>query len=283
MLDIEVLETGSTGIFGLIRKKAKIRVSIKEEVEQEEDLHVPVPEAETKAEAEVPEEKTVEAAAVEDPSREKAEVQPVAEVVEEAREDETEDEPVEESIEETDASPESLAAVKDEVGRLVELMGYASEVEVSAKGLTVECNVSGDYENELAGPEGKTLDSMQYLVRKMVARKCSERLRITINVGNFRERRLEELKERAVQLAAKVRETGKTQVLPALNPSERREIHMVLQEDKEVRSRSVGDGLFKKILIYKPGKGNRGGRRKGGPRGGRRGKNNRNGKQSGDE
>ena len=64
------------------------------------------------------------------------------------------------------------------------------------------------------------------------------------------------------ELAAQVKEDGKTQVLPALNPSERRVIHMILQEDKEIRSRSVGDGLFKKILIYKPGKNNRGGGRK---------------------
>jgi spoIIIJ-associated protein len=32
---------------------------------------------------------------------------------------------------------------------------------------------------------------------------------------------------------------------------------MILQEDNDIRSRSVGDGLFKKILIYKPGKGNK--------------------------
>ena len=45
-----------------------------------------------------------------------------------------------------------------------------------------------------------------------------------------------------------------TQAIPALNPSERRVVHMLLQDDKEVRSRSVGEGLFKKVLIYKPGK-----------------------------
>ena len=46
---------------------------------------------------------------------------------------------------------------------------------------------------------------------------------------------------------------GKTQAIPALNPSERRVVHVMLQDDKSIRSRSVGDGLFKKVLIYKPG------------------------------
>jgi spoIIIJ-associated protein len=279
MLDIEVVETGSTGIFGLIRKKARIRVALKQETP-------------------IRAEKPVEAVAVPEPVIEEVrevvsttEVEPAIpneEPVEPEAEDGTDDEDSEseysadQSEEEADASPESLEIVAGEVSKLVELMQFPSQVEVSATGLSIFCSISGDYEEQLAGPEGKTLDSIQYLVRKMVARKCTERLRITINVGDFRERRLEELKERAVDLAGKVKETGKTHVLPALNPSERREIHMILQEDKEVRSRSVGDGLFKKILIYKPGKGNRGGRRKSSPRG-KRGKNNKNDSSSGEE
>ncbi len=80
---------------------------------------------------------------------------------------------------------------------------------------------------------------------------------LALNAGDFRERRAEELKLRAIELATQVKEDGKTQAIPALNPSERRVVHMILQEDKGVRSRSVGEGLFKKVLIYKPGKGRR--------------------------
>ena len=162
--------------------------------------------------------------------------------------------------------------VRSELAGLVELMGYPSTVEVTTKGLAVHCAVEGEYQDELSGPEGKTLDSIQYILRKIAAKKCPERLRISVNVGNFREERLEELKARAVEYAALVKENGKTQVLPALNPSERREIHLVLQEDKEVRSRSVGDGMFTKILSCKPGKSTRCGRRKTGGKNNRRGK-----------
>jgi spoIIIJ-associated protein len=273
MLDIEVIETGSTGIFGLIRKKARIRVSLKEEViipRVSEEVIAAAPEPVIDKEPEqTRQEKPVEVAALET----EADLEPDA-VLEngEDEDDEDDDEAVAEE-EEADASTESLEIVRAEVTRLVELMGFPSNVVVTSEGLSVHCKISGEFDEELAGPEGKTLDSIQYLIRKIIARKCSERLRVTINVGDFRERRLEDLKERAVELAGKVKETGKTQVLPALNPSERREIHMVLQEDKEVRSRSVGDGLFKKILIYKPGKGNRGGRKKSSPRN-RRGKGN---------
>jgi len=284
MLDIEVVETGSTGIFGLIRKKAKIRVAMKSAGGRSKVKPAPVESAAVRQEQPVAKpEPIVEPVELVEESDvvavQESSVPQVDPVDNDIDDDEDEDVPGES---EDDPAEETLQIVQAEVARLVELMGFPSTVEVSAKGLSVSCSVKGAFEEELAGPEGKTLDSIQYLVRKIAARKCSERLRISINVGDFRERRLEELKVRAVELAKMVRESGKTQVLPALNPSERREIHMILQEDKEVRSRSVGDGLFKKILIYKPGKGNRGGRRKSAPRN-RRGKTGRNSSGSGEE
>lgn len=278
MLDIEVLETGSNGIFGLIRRKAKIRVSLKQDVD--EDFANAISSAKQPEPEETVEEQHAEES-VADETQSADDAEPIAKaaipVEEKSESAEIEVEAEAEAEAETEASAQSVAIVKAQLVQLLEKMGYPSEVAVSNEGLAVECNVSGEFEEELAGPEGKTLDSIQYLLRKMVARQCPERLRIKVNVGSFRERRLEELKQKAVEYAAKVKETGKTQVLPALNPSERREIHMVLQEDKEVRSRSVGDGLFKKILIYKPGKAGRGGRKKGGNRGGRKGRNGKNG------
>ncbi|MFH0781457.1 MAG: Jag N-terminal domain-containing protein [Pseudomonadota bacterium] len=262
-LDIEVVDTGSTGIFGLIRKKAHIRVQIKPVMEEVVEifelppLHAPEKKEETHPVAET---------AV-------SEVPPLAAIVRDEDDDE-EDELLVEAEQEGDASPESVEIVKEELLRIVELMGFPSTLEVQTTGLAVTCTLRGEFEENLAGPEGKVLDSLQYILRKIVSRKVQERLRISINVGEFREKRLEELKVKAAELAALVKEDGKTQVLPGLNPSERRVIHMFFQEDKEIRSRSVGDGLFKKILIYKPGKGNRpGGGRKRSPGKGRQGKN----------
>ena len=60
-----------------------------------------------------------------------------------------------------------------------------------------------------------------------------------------------------MELAAQVRQSGKTKAIAGLNPMERRAVHLALQQDGEIRSRSVGSGLFKKILIYKAGKDNK--------------------------
>ncbi|MGB3223022.1 MAG: Jag N-terminal domain-containing protein [Desulforhopalus sp.] len=251
-LEIEVIETGTTGIFGLIRKKAHIRVQIKPDIEEivadvfEVDSFVKS-ESEEKGDSENPSNSDDKSIEVED---------------EAVEDEEDEDDDLTDKEPGTEVSPESLEIVKTELLQLVQLMGFPSVLEVETTGQSVVCTLRGEFEENLTGADGKVLDSLQYLLRKIISRKVPERLRISINVGDFREKRLEELKIKAVEMAAQVKEDGKTQVLPALNPGERRVIHMILQEDKEIRSRSVGDGLFKKILIYKPGKGNRPGGRK---------------------
>lgn len=273
-LDIEVLETGSAGIFGLCKKKAHIRVQHKVAVPAEQEQ----PETPgVSADQPVPAAKVVAAAAAAEPSatvvaelaaeKQSPVAEPSMEMPEgqecgksEHGEDEQsglEAEPFEEEVALEPPSPESLAAIQADLHRLLTLMGLPSEVQVGFEENTVQCNISGPHEAHIVGPEGRTLDSLQYLLRKMVSRHLPDRIMLALNAGDFRERRAEELKVRAVELAELVKVDGKTQAIPALNPSERRVVHMVLQEDKGVRSRSVGEGLFKKVLIYKPGKGRR--------------------------
>ena len=259
-LDIEVVETGSTGIFGLIRKKAYIKATLKTVAVEEEVAKEVVEPRPQKA-----------------PSVQRA----PGELEEDVSEGAEEDVPLEESWESEDKgddlteiadellnteegpiSQENLDIVQSELSRLLELMGYPSQVQTESSGISVHCCIQGGFEEALTGQDGKTLDSLQYILRKIIARKIPDRLRLSIDIGDFRERRQLELAEKAVELARMVKEDGKTQVLPALNPSERRVVHMTLQEDKDIRSRSVGEGLFKKILIYKPGKGKKPGARK---------------------
>jgi spoIIIJ-associated protein len=262
-LDIEVVETGSTGIFGLRRKKAHIRAAVKSEaVVVPVEAPKPQPVAGRKEEK-----KTAADRRSGDVPGDKPSV-PVTAAVESPVEDLPE-EPVLEEDEAGEASPEALAIVQAELATLLELMKMPSRLETEAHGLSVVCTIHGEHEEALTGQEGKILDSLQYVLRKIVARKTTERLRISIDVGEYRQKRIEELREKALELAAMVKADGRTQIIPALNPSERREVHMVLQEDKEIRSRSVGDGLFKKILIYKPGKGGKNAppRKKQAPRG----------------
>ncbi|PIE63765.1 MAG: RNA-binding protein [Desulfobacterales bacterium] len=241
-LNIEVLETGSAGIFGLCRKQAHIRVTLKK---QENSAAEAAPNAQP-SEKRQNKEKDKGACQNKKSNRGKGKGKEVPKP----------------SPNKEHAPAEMLETIQSTVEQLLDHMQCSSAVQVEFDGSTVTCNITGEYEEDIIGSEGRTLDSLQYLVRKMVIQSLPDRVVLALNVGDFRERRSEELKTRALELAERVKEDGKTQAIPALNPSERRIVHMVLQEDKGIRSRSVGDGLFKKVLIYKPGKGRRSGAKK---------------------
>jgi len=251
-LDIEVVETGSNGIFGLIKKKAHIRAAVAGDepvLAEEKQETEPAPEpVEPEAPVEKPAKKVAE-------KKEKPAAKPVKKKSGPAPKPA---EPVTE---------ESAELVRNELSEILALMGFVSDVTAEVDGATVRCQVSDEHEEALTGQDGKIIDSLQYLLRKFVARKVEEKIRLSIDIGQFREKRKIELMERAKELAALVKEDGKTQAIPPLNPSERRIVHVALQDDKDIRSRSVGGGLFKKILIYKPGKGKKPGPAKRGGRG----------------
>ncbi len=273
-LNIEVLETGSAGIFGLCKKKAHIRVtpkgqtSKKEAVQTRQKSGKPVkestetaPEQETADEAaadigEVQPEKAKPAKPRKKPAAPKEKAQKPAAPADQSA-------APKESAPRELPSEEVLATINQDVSELLERMGFPSEVTVALVDYSVECRISAEYQEALVGSEGRTLDSLQYLLRKMMSRRLPDRMMLSLDVGDYRENRAVELKERALELAGQVKEDGKTQAIAALNPSERRVVHMILQEDKAIRSRSVGEGLFKKVLIYKPGKKNKSGSRKG--------------------
>ena len=266
-LDIEVIETGSAGIFGLCKKKAHIRVQRKvaSSVEQSEPANRCARGSDEKVAEQavitpsVPEvaDSTEDGAAVLEVAVDEESGRPVEKTEPVDGEQEVDIEDFEEEAPLEPPSEENIAAIKEDLCRLLALMGLPSEVQVVFEQNAVQCNISGPHEEHLIGPEGRILDSLQYLLRKMVSRHLPDKIMLALNAGDFRERRAEELKVRAVELAELVKADGKTQAIPALNPSERRVVHMILQEDKGVRSRSVGEGLFKKVLIYKPGKNRR--------------------------
>ncbi|RWX46224.1 spoIIIJ-associated protein, partial [Candidatus Electrothrix aarhusensis] len=275
-LDIEILETGSSGIFGLCRKKAHIRVTKKEgegcsaegpgETEEtaqrgkktEVEKKAAVPEHDDAVAGETGAEKRGEKAAEQPETSSgfarknngRKSGKKAAPKTEQRTDRRTEAElPLPEP-----PSDEVLAEIQSDINAMLNIMGFPSTVTVTLNNHTVACHISGEYEEELVGREGRTLDSLQYLLRKITSRRLPDRIMLSLDVGMYRERRAEELKELALELAARVREEGKTQAIPALNPSERRVVHMILQDDNTIRSRSVGAGLFKKVLIYKPGK-----------------------------
>ena len=263
-LDVEVVETGSAGIFGLIRKKAHIRASVQAAEDQVDAIAKAKPAR--PAEKPAPKEKsTASKKTKETPSGEpQSAKKPQAPADQETQPDN------DIGIDDDDNGggvsaellPETLEMIREELATILELMHCPSTIEVDDRDGTAHCRVSPEYEEILTSQEGKTLDSLQYLLRKIISKKIPGRVNLSIDVGNYREQRQQQLVSLALEYSELVKENGKTQVISSLNPSERRVVHVALQDDPDIRSRSIGDGLFKKVLIYKPGKGRKNNNRK---------------------
>jgi spoIIIJ-associated protein len=101
----------------------------------------------------------------------------------------------------------------------------------------------------LIGKQGQTLDALQYLVTKMLAKQTRGKVRIAIDVEAYRARHNEALALLAQKYGEKVKRSGRSMTLNPMNPYDRRIVHMALQGDKDLKTISRGEGLYKKVVI----------------------------------
>ena len=114
---------------------------------------------------------------------------------------------------------------------------------------TITLKLHGPDMGILIGKHGQTLDALQYLTNLVANKNSSERIRIIIDVEDYRERRIETLSRLAVRLADKVKRNGERVVLEPMNPHERKIIHMALQNDRRITTLSEGEEPYRKVVI----------------------------------
>lgn len=110
-------------------------------------------------------------------------------------------------------------------------------------------NLHGDELGILIGKHGQTLDALQYLTNLAANREAEERIRIVLDVENYRMRRAETLNRLALRLADRVRRNGERVTLEPMSPHERKIIHMALQNDHRVATYSEGEEPYRKVVI----------------------------------
>jgi spoIIIJ-associated protein len=100
----------------------------------------------------------------------------------------------------------------------------------------------------LTDRHGELLDAIQVLANKaLVGRKVEKD--IELDCEEFKERRAEDLGQRAREVADRVRQGGREELLPAMTPIERRIVHLALRDDAEVTTESRGEGFYKRVAI----------------------------------
>jgi spoIIIJ-associated protein len=208
----EVLAYGSSGIFGLVGvKKAKIKVFIETEKET-----------------------TVDHKRVDAQSADRAFIASHA----------TETEEVTRYDEDLVASGmQGLQTIIDEItdGATVQLVPKKDKLFFS---------ITGGDSGVLIGKRGQTLEAMQYLLEKIINKKSSNRIRVLVDVEGYLQKRKNNLKQMASRMAEKATRTKKPVTLGQMNAHDRRIVHIHLKDEKSVRTQSIGDGYYRKLMIF---------------------------------
>ena len=282
-VEIQIVEMGSPGLFGMFGKRAKVRLTVKEE-DPALKIDMPVlsldggrkPRGEKrktekpKAEkAEEPQEEAPVEAAEEDaeqPRTEKkrrsrnrrrkgGEHREDAEAAEAAEAGESEELPApvieHEPFVETpvDQLTETAQQAKAFLSGLTERMSVPVEIAVQETEEQLRMQMTGENMSLLIGRRGETLDALQYLTSLTVNRGREDYLRISIDTENYRAKREEALRKLAVRMAGRAKKSGRRVALEPMNPYERRILHSALQNDPEVSTHSEGEEPYRRVII----------------------------------
>jgi spoIIIJ-associated protein len=144
---------------------------------------------------------------------------------------------------------EEVELTKKLMAGLLERIGVKAEVEVVFKEGDLHLEIKGNQEGILIGRHGRTLDSFQFLINRMVNKRLETPVRIVLDVNDYRKRKTENLKRMAIRVGEKVKSKGHPLTIGPFDAHDRRLIHIALKEDPSVRTESLGEGELKRITI----------------------------------
>lgn len=125
---------------------------------------------------------------------------------------------------------------------------YAVEITRSDEN-EIFAEISGGDPGKMIGRNGRTLAALEYLTNTVVNRDEDRAVRVNIDVGGYKQRRDDRLRNTARKAAARARKTGYGVELEPMSAAERRVIHMEIADDPSVESESMGEGRNRRVVI----------------------------------
>jgi spoIIIJ-associated protein len=240
-VEIEILDEGSRGLFGLGSRQARVRLSTKSGAERSAGAAV-FPESGP--------EPVKEPASLENEVEEEAGTVPAGVSTPEL---------VETEEVKRELSPEEdfiLTVAQDTVSELLEKMRVRAEVtaaygeaEDARSRVPVYVNIHGNDLSILIGRRAETLNSLQYIASLIINKEIGRSIPLVVDVEGYRVRREGQLRQLAHRMADQAIKTGRRQVLEPMPANERRIIHVELRNQPEVRTESIGEEPRRKVTI----------------------------------
>lgn len=212
-VEIDILSQATKGFLGIGGKKARVRATLRTPISVK--TLEPEPSPPTRERAGKEELETFDS--------------PVAEIAISARE-----------------LGERACEVLKEVLRL---MGLEASLSVNVQEEGVIINILDAADGIVIGRNGQTLDALEYLVNRIITRSEESEARVVLDAEGYRERRRKSLETLALRLGERAKRRRKTVTLSPLSPRDRRVIHLALEGDPLVTTRSMGKGYFRRLCI----------------------------------
>jgi spoIIIJ-associated protein len=248
-VEVEVLDSGSKGIFGLGFRQARVRLTIK-----------PVPTG-RQATVELEPEETVDRKSISEKKHSFIKEQAVASaVLELVSPSEAENvspiAPEPYGIVEEDDLEMVLRVARETVEELLEKMSVYAQVSAhmgepddvhSRAPLLVD--IRGDDLSILIGPKAETLNALQYIASLIIGKEIGRSVPLVVDVEGFRARRSQQIRHLARRMADQAMKTGRRQVLEPMPAGERRLVHIELRNHPDVTTESIGEDPRRKVTI----------------------------------
>jgi spoIIIJ-associated protein len=216
---VDILASPTRGVLGIGGRKAKVRVSVREPVDFE-------PSAEMAATPPPAEPRSSAAAAP--PARQTPPPPAVA------------------------ADPALGARARAVLQDILDHMGFTVSVRATEDEEAISLAIEGDSSGVLIGRHGQTLDALEYFLHRALSRDDGP-ARVVVDCEGYRVRRRETLEAMAHRLAQQAKIKRRAVSIEALSPRDRRIVHLALQGQSGLTTRSSGEGYYRKLIIIPEG------------------------------
>ncbi len=154
------------------------------------------------------------------------------------------------SEEAVDVSEGAVALGIEALQKMADLITEDARVNASTESDRLTLSIEGGNSGILIGRKGQTLDAMQFLTDKIINRKSEARVRVKVDIEGYMETRKSNLKHLAFKMADKAKKTGRPATINQMSAQDRRIVHLALKDDNQVRTQSMGDGYYRRLVIF---------------------------------
>ncbi len=150
-----------------------------------------------------------------------------------------------------DEIQEAKGEVEEFLNTFLPQMDSSLSYESKVEDYTIMIEIKGNLAGTLIGYRGETLNAMQNILSAIANKKASGKIKLTLDIENYREKRKKVLEDLADKVSKTVLRTGKSITLEPMTAYERKIIHSKLQDNSKIETHSIGENDNRRIVISK--------------------------------